>query len=132
MTTLTPDRLLLRPPRPDDADAIAGHSSDFGVAGNVEFRRDEEGVAEIGYFLGRILWGTGLLTEALTAALSRFFAAPTDDRRFRAPSVSTPPPLPSSANSALSRPGARCCIAWRAARISSTSTPNSPAPPFRP
>lgn len=35
MTTLTTDRLVLRPPRPEDADAIAAHLSDFGVAGNL-------------------------------------------------------------------------------------------------
>ncbi len=122
MTTLRTERLVLRPPRPEDADAIAGHLSDFGVAGNlarvphpysrkdaeawlarlaaapepgrtslmitmrdgplagnVGFHRRVGDAAEVGYYLGRPFWGGGLMTEALTAALSWFFATAEED-----------------------------------------------------
>lgn len=108
-------RLVLRPHRLEDADAIAFSLSDFAVARmlsrvpqpyhrqdaldwlksaaavdprhwNLAITLDGEnhigmtglelrhGQWRIGYWLGRSHWGKGLMTEAVSAAIDRFFA----------------------------------------------------------
>lgn len=43
------------------------------LAGNVGFHERHEGMADIGYYLGRPFWGRGLMTEAVRAALDWYF-----------------------------------------------------------
>ena len=72
------------PYRPADADAfVAGceradprveatfaiEHRQFGVMGILAFDRNDQGRAEVGYWLGRPFWNRGYATEALTAAL---------------------------------------------------------------
>ncbi|MDH4440631.1 MAG: GNAT family N-acetyltransferase [Rhizobium sp.] len=111
--TIETPRLILRPHRLDDADAIATSLGDFAVArmltrvpvpydrqdgldwlnittsglkpdwsfaitldgvhvgvASIELRH---GLWHLGYWLNRFYWGRGLMTEAVDAALERFF-----------------------------------------------------------
>jgi RimJ/RimL family protein N-acetyltransferase len=54
-------RLLLRPPRPDDADAIFSYARALGM---VELRLRGR-TADLGYVLAREHWGRGLVPEAV-------------------------------------------------------------------
>lgn len=47
-----------------------------GVMGTVSFHRDR-GATVLGYWLGEPYWGQGYMTEAVTAALKRFFGTTT-------------------------------------------------------
>jgi RimJ/RimL family protein N-acetyltransferase len=67
--------LLARPASPvPNETAFIIDTADGAMAGNVGFHERREGVADVGYYLGRPFWGRGLMTEALTAALDWYFA----------------------------------------------------------
>ncbi|MEX0860700.1 MAG: GNAT family N-acetyltransferase, partial [Cucumibacter sp.] len=58
---------------PTTATAFMGETRDGELAGNVGFHERHEGMADIGYYLGRPFWGRGLMTEAVRAALDWYF-----------------------------------------------------------